>query len=64
MKTLGSLWSLWVTRFHAHLTRYSFKFKHMGNVTLLDGNVVLNIISLAKELEFLKEVKSHGRGRY
>ena len=44
MKTLGILWSLWVTRFPAHLALYSSKFEHMGNVTLLDGYVVSNII--------------------
>ena len=44
MKTLGSLWSLWVTRFPEHLELSSSKFKYMGNVTLLDGDVVSNII--------------------
>ena len=43
-KTLGILCSLWVTRFPTHLARYSPKFEHMGNVTLLDGYVVSNII--------------------
>ena len=44
MKTLGSLWSLWMTRFPTHLACYSSKFEHMGNVKLLEGDVVSNII--------------------
>ena len=44
MKTLGSLWSLWVTIFPTHLALSSFKFEHMGNVMLLEGDVVSNRI--------------------
>ena len=44
MKTLGILWILWMTRFPAHLALSSSKFEHMGNVTLLEGYVVSNII--------------------
>ena len=44
MNTLGSFWSLSVTRFPTHLACYSSKFEHMGNVKLLDGYVVKNII--------------------
>ena len=44
MKTLGSLWSLWMTIFPTHLALSSSKFEHMGNVTLLEGGVLSNII--------------------
>ena len=50
------------TRFPTHLAWSSSKFEHMGNVTLLEGHVVSNIIELSKELELVKD-KSHGRGR-
>ena len=45
MEALGSLWSLWMTRFPTHLMACSSsKFEHMGKVTLLEGDVVSNII--------------------
>ena len=46
-----------------HLAWYSSKFEHMGNVTLLDGYVVSNIIYWANYIELVKEGNYHGRGR-
>ena len=63
IKTLGSSWRLWVTRFPTHLAWYSSKLEHMGSVTLLDSNIVSNIIYLSKEVEWVIEGNSHGRGR-
>ena len=44
MKTLGISWSLWMNRFPTHLSLSSSTFEHMGTVTLLEGDVLSNII--------------------
>ena len=44
MKAPGILQRLWVMRFPANSAWFSSKLENMGNVTLLDGNVVSNII--------------------